>query len=195
MSSTLILASRSPRRRLLLDKLGIPFEVIASDVEEVVKPEWTPEQTVTHLSVEKALNVAETNPDRLVLAADTIVVLDGQILGKPDSPSEAAGMLTQLSGRTHEVLTGVALVHLASSRRVVEHETTEVTFSPLERDEIAAYVASGSPLDKAGAYGIQDDRGCLFISGVSGDYYNVVGLPLNLLYRLSKRHFPDLRIF
>ncbi|MGD8414054.1 MAG: Maf family protein [Candidatus Latescibacterota bacterium] len=195
MTAQLILASRSPRRRSLLEKLCIPFEIIASDVEEVVDPDWTPAETVVKLSVEKAQQVAAANPERLVLAADTIVVLDGHILGKPDSPTEAIDMLSRLSGRTHEVLTGVALFHLASDRKVFDYERTQVTFSSLEDDEIEAYVDSGSPLDKAGAYGIQDDRGSLFISGISGDYYNVVGLPLNLLYRLTKRHFPDLKIF
>jgi septum formation protein len=104
-------------------------------------------------------------------------------------------MLVNLSGRTHEVLTGVAFLHFESGRKVVDHEVTEVTFSPLTQDEIEAYVSSGSPMDKAGAYGIQDDRGSLFIRHISGDYYNVVGLPLNLIYRLTRRHFPELTLF
>ena len=104
-------------------------------------------------------------------------------------------MLTGLSGRTHEVFTGVALIHRASDRKVVAHEVTSVTFISLSDQEIRAYVAGGSPMDKAGAYGIQDDQGALFINGIEGDYYNVMGLPLSLVYRLTKIHFPDLTIF
>lgn len=195
LKHSMILASSSPRRRALLEMLGVDFQVIAADVDETVEPGLSPSEMVMALASRKADPVAARYPDNLVLAADTIVVVEGSILGKPGSESEAAEMLSRLSGRTHEVLTGVALLHRASERNVVNHELTEVTFSPLTNGEIEAYVSGGSPMDKAGAYGIQDDRGSLFIRRISGDYYNVVGLPLNLVYRLARSHFPELDLF
>ena len=175
--------------------LSVEFQVVPSDVDETVKPGLSPSETVMLLAERKADPISVRYPENLVLAADTIVVVDGTILGKPGSPSQAADMLACLSDRTHKVLTGVALLHGASDRKVVNHEVTEVTFSPLTNDEIRAYVSGGSPMDKAGAYGIQDDRGSLFIRRISGDYYNVVGLPLNLVYRLARRNFPELDLF
>lgn len=195
MKDKLILASESPRRRALLEKLGISFDVVLNDVDESVGAELPPQDVVCFLAERKARSAAQRHPASLVLAADTVVVLDDRILGKPESASDAARMLNELSGRTHQVYTGVALVHRESGRVVVDYEKTGVTFDHLESAEVESYVADGSPLDKAGAYGIQDDRGCLFIRGISGDYYTVVGLPLNLLYRLIKQHFPDLTIF
>jgi len=122
-------------------------------------------------------------------------VLDGAILGKPTSDENAKQMLRALSGRTHAVYTGVALAQMNAEREIAHHEKTLVTFLPLSDEEIDEYVASGSPLDKAGAYGIQDDRGALFVSHLDGDYYNVMGLPVSRLYRLAREHFPDVRIF
>ena len=195
MKHSLILASSSPRRRALLETLGVAFDIIVDAVDETVEGGKSPAETVRSLASRKAEPVSARNVDRLVLAADTIVVIDGRILGKPSSESEAVQMLSDLSGRTHEVLTGVALFHSKGGRKIVDHEVTEVTFDSLNDDEIADYVAGGSPMDKAGGYGIQDDRGSLFIRRISGDYYNVVGLPLSLVYRLTKRHFPELTIF
>jgi septum formation protein len=190
----LVLASGSPRRRALLEMLGIAFVVDVEPVDETVDDRLTPTEMVRHLALKKSKPVSNRNPDRLVLAADTIVVLDNEVLGKPESEREAAHMLRRLSGRTHEVYTGVALAHLDSKRCVVEDAVTRVSFSPISDDEISTYVATGSPLDKAGAYGIQDDRGCLFVRRIEGDYYNVVGLPLNLLYNMLQTQFRDLGI-
>ncbi|MGA7304877.1 MAG: Maf family protein [Rhodothermales bacterium] len=191
----IILASGSPRRQSLLAHLGVSFEIDVSNLDEVIPDGVAPKDAAEMMAVDKARSVAERHPDKLVLAADTIVVLDGTILGKPDSPEEARRMLRSLSGRTHAVYTGVALVGKDSGREVVDHEKTLVTFSPLTDDEIDEYVASGSPFDKAGAYGIQDDRGALFVCSIEGDYYNVMGLPVSKVYRLAREHFPDLRIF
>ena len=193
-SGKLVLASRSPRRRALLEMLGIAFVVDVEHIEEHFDETLTPDVVVENLAVEKAEPVSARNPESLVLAADTVVVLDDEILGKPESSLEASDMLRRLSARTHTVFTGIALVHEASQRSSVAHSATDVTFSPLSDEEIAEYVAGGSPFDKAGAYGIQDDRGCLFVSRIEGDYYNVVGLPLNLLYNTLRRDFPDLAV-
>jgi septum formation protein len=188
---TLILASQSPRRRQLLQRLGLAFDVVPSDASEDLDESIAPAGAVEMLALRKAAVVSHRHPDALVLGADTIVVLDGDVLGKPASGDEAAAMLRRLSGRTHTVYTGIALLHHASGRTVAAHEATEVTFAPLAPWEIEAYVATGSPMDKAGGYGIQDDLGALLIAGVRGDYYNVVGLPLRRLYVTLREHFAD----
>ncbi len=194
LSTPLILASRSPRRRKLLEQLGLDFTVQASTVEETVTPGLSPEHIVQTLAESKALDVAASHADALTLGADTLVVLDGHVLGKPADAEEARSMLRRLSGRTHTVYTGLALVHPASRRTCTAYEATMVTFAVLEPDEIDAYVASGSPMDKAGAYGIQDDLGAVFVRRIEGDYYNVVGLPLHRLYRLLRDDFTDLLV-
>ncbi|MEZ4701692.1 MAG: Maf family protein [Rhodothermales bacterium] len=189
-----VLASTSPRRKHLLEQLGLAFERCAPEVDESFDPALAPPAIVEDLAGRKADAVAHRFPDALVLSADTIVVLDGDVLNKPASSEEAASMLRRLSGRTHEVYTGIALAQAATSRRVTAHEATRVTFAPLNDREIAAYVATGSPLDKAGAYGIQDDRGALFVARIEGDYYNVVGLPLHRVYTVAKASFSDLMV-
>lgn len=172
----LILASGSPRRRQLLEQIGLTFAVRSSDVDESVSPGLTPAQVVESLSARKGEAVAaEAVPGDLVLSADTVVALDGAILGKPRDRAEAEAMLTALSGRTHQVYTGVTL--LQDGRRLTEHEVTAVTFRPLSPEEIAAYVSTGEPMDKAGAYGIQG-LGALLVERLEGDYFNVMGLPL-----------------
>ena len=172
----LILASGSPRRRQLLEQIGLTFVVRSSDVDESVSPGLTPAQVVESLSARKGEAVAaEAVPGDLVLSADTVVALDGAILGKPRDRAEAEAMLTALSGRTHQVYTGVTL--LQDGRRLTEHEVTAVTFRPLSPEEIAAYVSTGEPMDKAGAYGIQG-LGALLVERLEGDYFNVMGLPL-----------------
>jgi len=187
----LVLASASPRRRALLAMAGIPHTVRPADVDETPPPGMDPATLVQHLAMEKALALAALHPDELVLGADTVVAVDGSILNKPTDADEAARMLRRLAGRAHTVYTGLALAHLASARRVCLHEATTVFFAPMTDDEIAAYVATGSPLDKAGAYGIQDDRGALHIERIEGDYYTVVGLPLHRLYRTLRTTFED----
>lgn len=192
LNAPFVLASRSPRRRRLLERIGMRFEVDVSDVEEDVPAEMSPKRVAESLALRKARDVAGRHPDALVLGADTIVVLEDEILGKPDDAAEAAEMLHRLSDATHTVYTGIALVHSSSGRTACVHEATRVTFAAMDANEIAAYVASGSPMDKAGAYGIQDDRGALFVRRIDGDYYNVVGLPLHRFYRTMKDHFSDL---
>ncbi len=187
-----VLASQSPRRRRLLERLGVAFSVRPSHVDETFPTDATPGEAVEQIALRKANAVAPSHADALTLGADTVVVLDEAVLEKPPDATEAFVMLRRLSGQTHTVYTGLALVHPASGRVVHTHEATEVTFAELTDDEIAAYVRTGSPLDKAGAYGIQDDLGALFVSGIQGDYYNVVGLPLHRLYQLLRAHFADL---
>jgi septum formation protein len=194
--SKLVLASTSPRRKRLLEHLGLDFIVVGTHVvEEVSKSDSEPSDTAERLALEKANEASASYPDKLVLGADTIVLIDDTLLGKPGDFSEAEEMLRQLSGRRHTVITGLALVHRATSRTVVTHERTTVEFMNLDAQEIRDYVRTGSPMDKAGAYGIQDDRGALFVSGIVGDFYNVMGLPLNRLYVTVRTHFAELDIF
>lgn len=188
----LVLASRSPRRRFLLERLGLTPEVWPSEAEEIIYPGVAPAQQVERLALDKAVDVATFFPEGLVLGADTVVVVDGNILGKPESENQAQAMLRALSGRTHTVYTGIALAHRPSSRIRTAHAATAVTFGDLSEMEIARYVAGGSPMDKAGAYGIQDDAGALFVERIDGDYYNVVGLPLRTLYLMLVAEFSDL---
>lgn len=187
----LILASQSPRRRRLLERLGLDFTVQVSPAEEVIPPDAIPATVVQDLAREKAEPVANAHPAALILAADTVVAIDGQILGKPATRAEAVRTLQQLSGATHTVYTGIALVHRHTDRAVTAVEATGVTVGDLDLDEIEAYVATDSPMDKAGSYGIQDDWGALFVDGIQGDYYNVVGLPLRRLYVVLRTHFAD----
>lgn len=192
LSLPFVLASRSPRRKHLLEQIGLTFTIEVSESPEEIRPGTPPSEIVRNLAHEKAAIVARNHPDALTLGADTIVVLDDQVLGKPATEEEAYDMLRALSGRTHTVYTGIALLHPATARAHTAFEATRVTFADLSEDEIWAYVATGSPMDKAGAYGIQDDLGALFISRIDGDYYTVVGLPLHRLYRTLNEHFPDL---
>ena len=188
----LVLASRSPRRRDLLQRIGLPFSITPSSTKETFSEGDPPEKVARSLALQKAADVGSDHPDALTLGADTIVVVDNRILGQPAGTEEAKSMLHRLAGRTHTVCSGLALVHPVSDRRVVIHETTKVTLSPIDAAEIEAYVASGLPLDKAGAYGIQDRYGALFVEGIQGDYYNVMGLPLHRLYRMLQEDFADL---
>ncbi len=192
LKSPLVLASASPRRRALLKQMGVPFDVHPADIDETAPPDTEPSALVGHLAMQKALTVAAHYPDRLVLGADTIVVLEGEVLGKPRDAAHARTLLRRLSGKMHTVFTGLALVHLGTTRRVAAHEETDVYVADLSDDEIDAYVGTGAPLDKAGAYGIQDDYGAVFIHRIAGDYYTVVGLPLHRFYTLLRVHFADL---
>ncbi len=192
INAPFILASQSPRRRRLLERLGLAFDVHVSPAEEVIPPDADPAELVQSLAVQKARPVAADHPEALTLAADTVVAFDGAILGKPSSREEARRMLRRLSGATHTVYTGIALMHPASACQATAVTTTDVTFGALSDDEIAAYVATGSPMDKAGSYGIQDDLGALFVERIDGDYYNVVGLPLRRLYLTLREAFGDL---
>ena len=178
----IILASRSPRRIHLLHQIGLSFTVQESGVDEHIPDGIAPEEVVRRLSLEKASRVAERLHDGIVIGADTIVVLDGKILGKPSSKGEAISMLSQLGGKTHTVFTGFALIDVESQKSYVDYEKTEVTFRRLSNEEIESYVESGSPMDKAGAYGIQDDYGAVFVERINGCFYTVVGFPLSKFY-------------
>lgn len=180
----LILASQSPRRRELLAMLGLDFEVITANIDETMDPALPPEANVANVAEAKARAVGAAHPSRLILAADTIVVVDGQILGKPHSPQAAGDMLQRLSGRSHTVMTGFCLWQ--DGRSDVHVEQTHLRFKPLSQAEIGAYVATGSPMDKAGAYGIQD-QAAVFVEALEGDYYNVMGLPLCALAKCLRR--------
>ncbi len=192
LQAPFVLASASARRKELLRKTGFRFEVLPSRLDERIEPGLSPEALAQTLALRKARHVAALRPDALTLGADTVVALGEDMLGKPDGPAEAERMLRRLSGATHSVYTGIALLHPPSNRTVQAAERTDVTFHPLTDAEIADYVASGSPLDKAGAYGIQDSRGPFFAQRIEGDYYNVVGLPLHRFYRILKEYFPDI---
>ena len=174
----LILASRSPRRSELLSAAGISFEVLASDIDETPHPNEAPGAYVERLAIEKARAVAAMRPETRVLGADTTVTIDGEILGKPVDEADALRMLRLLNGRPHDVLTGVALVSAGGVRSAVA--TTRVWFSPMTDEDILWYVATGEPVDRAGAYAIQGFAS-RFIPRIEGSYSNVVGLPVALV--------------
>ena len=176
-----ILASASPRRRELLALIGVAHEVRPADIDESLLPGETPVGHSERLARNKAHAVAEHEPHAVVIAADTIVVLDGDILGKPKDGASAAAMLRRLSGRTHEVYTAIAVARDASTRSAVERVL--VTFRALSEDEIAQYIETGEPMDKAGAYGIQG-FGATIVERVDGDYFSVMGLGLRRLVEL-----------
>ena len=183
--ATLLLASASPRRAQLLTAAGIRFEVQPAEVDETPRPGEHPADYVRRLAREKAAAVASRNPGRLVLGADTTVVIDGRILAKAEDPAEARAMLAQLAGRAHQVLTGVAL--LGPGILEVEVATTTVEFAPMTSEDIEQYVAADEWRDKAGAYGIQGRAG-RFVTRLEGAYTNVVGLPVSLVYHLLMRY-------
>ncbi|MGC1448703.1 MAG: Maf family protein [Candidatus Sulfotelmatobacter sp.] len=185
----LVLASASPRRQELLHNAGISFSVQPADVDETPLPDESARECAERLAREKALTVWRTRPQDLVLGADTIVVVDETILGKPADADDAGRMLRLLSGRVHKVITGVCLVEAvvkeSNERGRTASETTLVTMSEISDDEIRAYVATGEPMDKAGAYAIQG-RASRWIPRIEGDYSNVVGLPVALVYRMLR---------
>jgi len=183
----LILASASPRRRDLLRSAGIDFEVRPSQIVEEIQPGELPEEFARRAAREKATQVgASMPPGVLVLGADTVVVIDGQTLGKPSDPRDATRMLHLLSGQTHQVHTGICLVRAPDAIEALKHETTLVTFRDLDEEEIRQYVESGEPGDKAGAYAIQG-LASKFVTRISGCYSNVVGLPVALVYEILKK--------
>lgn len=185
----IILASASPRRRELLQRLGLNFEVKTSSFEERAdlsgEAAFAPEDLAERLAAGKARDVAEKYPDALVIAADTVVTADGQILGKPQDEAEAAEILRFLSGKWHQVHTGLALCHRAAGKDTLTVETTMVHFRALSGPEIDFYVKSGEPMDKAGAYGIQG-LGAVLVDRIEGCFFNVMGLPLTRLTLLLK---------
>lgn len=188
----LILASQSPRRRLLLKQIGFKFIIKPSSVPETFSKRESPAQNAKRIALAKAVEVARGVEHGIVIGADTIVVVGKKILGKPRSRAEARRMLERLSGRAHIVYTAFALVDAVSRKHIVQIEKTHVRFRKLGAEEIAEYVASGSPMDKAGAYGIQDDYGAVFVERVNGCFYNVVGFPLAQFYMTLQRFVREL---
>lgn len=183
----LLLASGSPRRAEILRAVGWPFATLATNIDETLAAGESAQAAVERLALEKAEAAAKQCSQGLVLGADTTVVVDSEILGKPEDEMDAQRMLRLLSGRWHDVLTGVALLRAGDeSSRVVAHERTQVRFSAMSDEEIAWYIRSREPMDKAGAYAVQG-RAALFIEEIRGDYWNVVGLPVRLVYELVGR--------
>ena len=181
----LVLASASPRRKEILQNAGISFIVQAADIPEIPLPGEHPQAFAKRLAQEKAQTVSCTQPEDWILGADTVVVIDGLILGKPTDKTDAARMLRLLAERTHEVITGVCLIGPSqlSGLNFVGSETTKVAMGKISEREIQEYVETGEPMDKAGAYAIQG-RASRWISRIEGDYFNVVGLPISLVYRV-----------
>lgn len=178
----IVLASQSPRRRELLGKMGLTFTAKSPEIDEDALQGLPARELVKALAREKALHIAkDETPDTIVIGSDTVVVLNDVILGKPSSPQQAEEMLTALSGRTHQVVTGVAVCQ--GDKVTSEAEVTQVTFRPLTPEEVRHYVRTGEPMDKAGAYGIQG-YGALLVESIQGDYSSVVGLPVCRLGRI-----------
>jgi septum formation protein len=191
-----VLASASPRRARLLQRLDIDFITDPSSANEDRVTHSEPSLLVEKLAQVKGRDVAKRNPDSFLIAADTIVWFQGSVLGKPKEPHQAREMLRSLSNNTHEVYSGVYCCLTGSGGNIVDdftfHQRTKVTFSALNDHEIDYYISTGSPFDKAGAYGIQDDFGSLFVQEIEGDYYNVVGFPLNKFYQQLKFNMPTI---
>lgn len=185
----LILASQSPRRKHLLETIGLSFEIMPAEIDEVFQS-TEPDIIVKDLAYKKAISIEEQISDEaIIISADTIVVLDNEILNKPIDENNAFEMLSKLSNRFHEVYTGITIINKSEnvSSYIIDYEVTKVKFRQLDGDEIWDYIKSGSPMDKAGAYGIQDDFGSVFVEKIEGCFYNVVGLPLQLVYKHLKQ--------
>ena len=180
----IFLVSQSPRRRELLAGMGVDFEILKTDVEETYDPSWTPEQIVMHLSKLKLspIDMAQYDPDTIFIACDTIVVVDGQIIGKPKDKADAERMLNMLSGSSHTVYSGLTVA--TPQKQLTDFRATEVVFDTLTDDMIQYYIKTYQPFDKAGSYGVQEWIGYVGISEVHGSYYNVMGLPTRLLWQM-----------
>lgn len=180
----IILASQSPRRKELLKQLGLAYRVVVADIDEHMDRALPPDRLVEAISAEKAAAAAAAaGVESVIIAADTVVALDGEVLGKPHSEAQAAEMLGKLSGREHQVYTGFTVRQ--GERIITRSQRSEVWFRPLNEQEIGAYIATGEPMDKAGAYGIQG-LGSLLVEGINGDYFNVMGLPVCMLGQTLK---------
>lgn len=195
MNKRIILASNSPRRRELLEMIGLKFDIIADNTPEPINRNKRPDEVVCELAEFKGRNVSKKLDNKdgaIIIAADTVVAVDNEILGKPEDGQDAMNMLLKLSGKMHHVYTGVYVFDTETERCVNFCEKTEVFFKKLDIDEIKDYINTEEPLDKAGAYGIQN-LGSLFVEKINGDYFNVVGLPLSGLGRVLKEEF-DIKI-
>jgi septum formation protein len=183
-SSKIFLVSKSPRRKQLLEEMGIPFEVLQIDVDEKYPNHLTPPQIAEYVSQLKLtpINFSEYDENDIFISCDTIVVLDEMIFGKPKTEQEASEMLRQLSGKTHQVISGLTLAN--AKMKMTRHSVTEVSFKKITEKEIQHYVEQYKPLDKAGAYGIQEWIGLIGVTSINGCFYNVMGLPTNLLWEM-----------
>ncbi|MGL5346073.1 MAG: Maf family protein [Peptostreptococcaceae bacterium] len=184
----IILASSSPRRKEILENTKLEFSIVKSDVEEYISEDESPEQAVMRLAFEKCMDVALKHEDSLVIGADTIVVLDDMILGKPKDESEACYMLKNLSNRVHQVITGISLINLKGNKKIIDYVVSNVKFKDLSEEDIKDYIQTNESLDKAGSYGIQG-YGALLVEEIQGDYFNIVGLPISRLSDILKEHF------
>ena len=180
------LASKSPRRRKLLKQLGIDFSSFSVELDEELIDGEHPVECVTRLAQEKMAKAKLEVDDGIIITADTLVVLGKEVIGKPADENEAMRYLKMLSGKTHIVYTGFSVFNSITKKEITDYEKTEVEFRILDELEIKSYVKGGSPMDKAGAYGIQDDFGAVFVNKINGCYYNVVGLPLTKLYQVLR---------
>lgn len=184
----IILASASPRRKEILENTKLKFRIIKSEVEEVIVEGESPQQVVMRLSFEKCMDVASKHESSLVIGADTIVVLDGMILGKPKDEDEAYEMLRKLSNNVHQVITGISLINLEGNKKIIDYVVSNVKFKDLSEEDIKDYIQTNESLDKAGAYGIQG-YGALLVDEIQGDYFNIVGLPISRVSDLLKKNF------
>ncbi|GAA0240982.1 Maf family protein [Metaclostridioides mangenotii] len=189
----IVLASASPRRKEILENYNVKFNIIKSEIDEVILGHESPVQAVVRLALEKGMDVASKNQGDLVIAADTIVVLDDTILGKPKDESDAYKTLNSLSGREHQVVTGISLINLAENKKVVDYVVSKVKFKHLSDKVISDYLKTGEFQDKAGAYGVQG-YGALLVDEIKGDYFNIVGLPISKLSDLLIKYF-DINLF
>lgn len=182
----IILASASPRRKKLLEQIGLSIKVIPSNIDEKLNPRLKPKGQAEELSLEKAQVISDKYPDAIVIAADTIVYVQGDILGKPKNLEDAKRMIRKLQGKTHSVITGFTIMNKASQKSITDSVETAVTFRKLKESEIKNYIKIEKPLDKAGGYGIQG-AGALLLEGIKGDFFNVVGLPLSKVIPTLKK--------
>ena len=186
---TLYLASKSPRRKEILETMGMTFELVSGDCPEIVNDWERPDQVVMSIALQKGLSAAKQfNQGELIISADTIGVSEGRILGKPKDREDAFKVLKDLSGKRHEVMTAFSIIEAGTFNKVVEYVVTEVTFKDYDDDFINWYLDSGEPFDKAGAYGIQG-KGALMVEKIDGDYFNVVGFPISKIVDVLKERF------
>ncbi|MEJ5263509.1 MAG: nucleoside triphosphate pyrophosphatase [Ignavibacterium sp.] len=181
------LASKSPRRRKLLKQLNLKFKSFSVETEEIILPNESPRAAVIRIAKEKMAAAKKRVKKGIIITADTIVFLDGKVLGKPENQIDAFRMLNKLSNRTHQVYSAYCIYNSVTGKTITEYVKTDVRFRKLTEQEIREYIKSGSPMDKAGAYGIQDDFGAVFVDHINGCYYNVVGLPLSNFYHALLR--------
>lgn len=184
----IILASGSPRRKEILENANLKFDIIKSEIDEVILPDESPYQVVMRLAFEKSVDIASKYNDKLVIGADTVVSLDGKILGKPKDKKDAINMIKSLSGKTHQVITGISLINLDANKKIIDYVVSNVKFKDLSQQDIVDYIQTNESMDKAGAYGIQG-YGAMLVEEIQGDYFNIVGLPISRLSDLLKSHF------